>query len=154
MNLDHVTLLLRYRPLRPQPIFNFNRNARGQQPQRRDDEVAPNIVTDILFTTHTARAVSCRVGRCVHRLSFYVCSPTNKSLFVLILRLGRSHVGSVSSCIDIIRQGRGSLVTTIEIYKIIALNCLVNAFVLSVRQTPVYMWKNVTLCSCPLPWWR
>ena len=45
-----------------------------------------------------------------------------------------SHVGSASSCIDIIRQGRGSLVTTIEIYKIIALNCLVNAFILSVRS--------------------
>ena len=43
-----------------------------------------------------------------------------------------SHIGSVASCIDIIRQGRGSLVTTIEIFKIIALNCLVNAFVLSV----------------------
>jgi hypothetical protein len=63
--------------------------------------------------------------------------PPNARHFLFVERRGRSHVGSVASCIDIIRQGRGSLVTTIEIYKIIALNCLVNAFVLSVRETPV-----------------
>lgn len=85
-----------YRPLRPQPIFNFNRNSRGQNVHRRHDD------------TH------------VELGDASIASPFT------------SHVGSVVSCVDIIRQGRGSLVTTIEIYKIIALNCLVNAFVLSV----------------------
>ena len=72
-------------------------------------------------------------------------SLPNTSRFRFIQRRGRSHVGSVASCIDIIRQGRGSLVTTIEIYKIIALNCLVNAFVLSVRETPVIFEKNINI---------
>ena len=76
----HVTLL-RYKPLRPQPIFNFNR--KGQQPQRRDDEVNPNIVTDLSFVSHTVRAVSCRVGRCIHCLSFHVSLSQTQVFFGL-----------------------------------------------------------------------
>lgn len=40
--------------------------------------------------------------------------------------------GSLESILDIIRQGRSALVTTIQMYKILGLNALVNAFSLSV----------------------
>lgn len=39
--------------------------------------------------------------------------------------------GSISSVLEIIRQGRATLVTTIQMYKILALNSLVSAFSLS-----------------------
>ena len=76
---------------------------------------------------------------CINRISFHVSPSTTKAFLHSVMRPNRSHVGSVVSCVDIIRQGRGSLVTTIEIYKIIALNCLVNAFVLSVREIHVFV---------------
>jgi len=43
-----------------------------------------------------------------------------------------SKISHVTSVTDIIRQGRSTLVTTIQMYKILALNCLVTAYSLSV----------------------
>jgi len=43
-----------------------------------------------------------------------------------------SKMPSIRSCVDIIRQGRCTLVTSIQMYQIMALNCLISAYSLSV----------------------
>ncbi|CAH2352802.1 endoplasmic reticulum transmembrane helix translocase [[Candida] railenensis] len=43
-----------------------------------------------------------------------------------------SKLGSVSAVTHIVRQGRAALVSTIQMYKILALNCLISAYSLSV----------------------
>ncbi|KAL9188926.1 hypothetical protein ACHAXT_011416 [Thalassiosira profunda] len=43
-----------------------------------------------------------------------------------------SKMPSVRSCVDIVRQGRCTLVTSIQMYQILALNCLISAYSLSV----------------------
>jgi len=43
-----------------------------------------------------------------------------------------SKMPSISSCLDIIRQGRCTLVTSMQMYQILALNCLISSYSLSV----------------------
>merc|ERR1719296_556865 len=43
-----------------------------------------------------------------------------------------SKMPSIKSCVDIVRQGRCTLVTSIQMYQILALNCLISAYSLSV----------------------
>jgi len=43
-----------------------------------------------------------------------------------------SKMPSIRSCVDIIRQGRCTLVTSIQMYQILALNCLISSYSLSV----------------------
>jgi len=43
-----------------------------------------------------------------------------------------SKMPSIRSCVDIVRQGRCTLVTSIQMYQIMALNCLISAYSLSV----------------------
>ncbi|ADM11026.1 P-ATPase-V [Encephalitozoon intestinalis ATCC 50506] len=53
--------------------------------------------------------------------------------------------GSLDSVLDIIRQGRSALVTTIQMYKILALNSLVSAFSLSVLDCMGVRYGDVQL---------
>merc|ERR1719253_426053 len=43
-----------------------------------------------------------------------------------------SKMPSIRSCVDIVRQGRCTLVTSIQMYQILALNCLISSYSLSV----------------------
>merc|ERR1712238_394754 len=43
-----------------------------------------------------------------------------------------SKAPSIKSCVDIVRQGRCTLVTSMQMYQILALNCLISSYSLSV----------------------
>jgi len=43
-----------------------------------------------------------------------------------------SKMPSIRSCVDIVRQGRCTLVTTLQMYQILALNCMISSYSLSV----------------------
>nr|AGE95501.1 cation transporting atpase [Encephalitozoon cuniculi] len=58
--------------------------------------------------------------------------------------------GSLDSVLDIIRQGRSALVTTIQMYKILALNSLVSAFSLSVLDCMGVRYGDVQLTASGL----
>ncbi|KAI5193062.1 manganese-transporting P-type ATPase [Nematocida minor] len=46
-----------------------------------------------------------------------------------------SRTGSLQSVIDVISRGRSALVSTVQMYKVLALNCLLSAYTLSVFDT-------------------
>lgn len=58
--------------------------------------------------------------------------------------------GSLDSVLDIIRQGRSALVTTVQMYKILALNSLVNAFSLSVLDCMGVRYGDIQLTASGL----
>jgi cation-transporting ATPase 13A1 len=49
---------------------------------------------------------------------------------------------SVAACVHVVRQGRATLVTTIQMFKILGLNCLVSAFALSVQYMEGVKWGD------------
>lgn len=58
--------------------------------------------------------------------------------------------GSLDSVLDVVRQGRSALVTTIQMYKILALNSLVSAFSLSVLDCMGVRYGDVQLTASGL----
>uniref|UniRef100_A0A7S2RLD3 Cation-transporting P-type ATPase N-terminal domain-containing protein n=1 Tax=Eucampia antarctica TaxID=49252 RepID=A0A7S2RLD3_9STRA len=58
-----------------------------------------------------------------------------------------SKMPSIRSCVDIIRQGRCTLVTSIQMYQILALNCLISAYSLSVLYLDGVKYGDVQMTS-------
>ncbi|KAG5859471.1 haloacid dehalogenase-like ATPase [Encephalitozoon hellem] len=58
--------------------------------------------------------------------------------------------GSLDSVLDVVRQGRSALVTTIQMYKILALNSLVSAFSLSVLDCMGVRYGDIQLTASGL----
>lgn len=58
--------------------------------------------------------------------------------------------GSLDSVLDVIRQGRSALVTTVQMYKILALNSLVSAFSLSVLDCMGVRYGDIQLTASGL----
>lgn len=61
-----------------------------------------------------------------------IASPFTRYLLLLHILTARSKSSSVLPITDIIRQGRCTLVTTFQMFRILAINCLVTAYGLSV----------------------
>ncbi|CAI5733864.1 unnamed protein product [Hyaloperonospora brassicae] len=53
-----------------------------------------------------------------------------------------SRAPSIKGCVDIIRQGRCALVTTMQMYQILAVNCLISSYSLSVLYLDKVKWAN------------
>jgi cation-transporting ATPase 13A1 len=53
-----------------------------------------------------------------------------------------SRAPSIKCCVDIIRQGRCALVTTMQMYQILAVNCLISSYSLSVLYLDKVKWAN------------
>ncbi len=51
-------------------------------------------------------------------------------------------VPSVAACVQVVRQGRAALTTTVQMFKILGLNCLVSAFALSVQYLDGVKWGD------------
>ncbi|KDO32388.1 hypothetical protein SPRG_02865 [Saprolegnia parasitica CBS 223.65] len=53
-----------------------------------------------------------------------------------------SRAPSIKGCVDIIRQGRCALVTTVQMYQILAINCLISSYSLSVLYLDKVKYAN------------
>ncbi|KAI9910783.1 hypothetical protein PsorP6_010128 [Peronosclerospora sorghi] len=53
-----------------------------------------------------------------------------------------SRAPSIEGCVDIIRQCRCALVTTMQMYQILAVNCLISSYSLSVLYLNKVKWAN------------
>ena len=51
-------------------------------------------------------------------------------------------VPSVAACVQVVRQGRAALTTSVQMFKILGLNCLVSAFALSVQYLDGVKWGD------------
>jgi len=52
---------------------------------------------------------------------------------------------SIAACVDVIRQGRCTLVSTLQMYKILGINCLVSAYCLSVLYMDGLKWGDTQM---------
>lgn len=58
-----------------------------------------------------------------------------------------SRAPSIKGCVDIIRQGRCALVTTVQMYQILAVNCLISSYSLSVLYLDKVKYANSQLMA-------
>ncbi len=58
-----------------------------------------------------------------------------------------SRAPSIKGCVDIIRQGRCALVTTVQMYQILAINCLISSYSLSVLYLDKVKYANSQLIA-------
>ncbi len=49
---------------------------------------------------------------------------------------------SITSCVHVVKQGRAALTTTVQMFKILGINCLVSAFALSVQYLDGVKWGD------------
>lgn len=61
-----------------------------------------------------------------------------------------SRAPSIKGCVDIIRQGRCALVTTMQMYQILAVNCLISSYSLSVLYLDKVKYANSQLVALGL----
>ncbi|TYZ63475.1 hypothetical protein PybrP1_006643 [[Pythium] brassicae (nom. inval.)] len=61
-----------------------------------------------------------------------------------------SRAPSIKGCVDIIRQGRCALVTTMQMYQILAVNCLISSYSLSVLYLDKVKYANSQLMALGL----
>jgi manganese-transporting P-type ATPase len=109
----------------------------------REANVGVSIVNDVLLeskldliqsskTGSGAGSRTDRLNRAIAELQLQEADPT-------IVKLGDASLASsftarrtsIDSVLSIVRQGRCTLVTTVQIYKILTLNCVVSAYVMS-----------------------
>ncbi|DAZ94193.1 TPA: hypothetical protein N0F65_000420 [Lagenidium giganteum] len=58
-----------------------------------------------------------------------------------------SRAPSIKGCVDIIRQGRCALVTTMQMYQILAVNCLISSYSLSVLYLDKVKYSNAQMMA-------
>lgn len=58
-----------------------------------------------------------------------------------------SRAPSIKGCVDIIRQGRCALVTTMQMYQILAVNCLISSYSLSVLYLDKVKYSNAQMIA-------